>query len=159
MATGKVNLESNFDRLKKQMLQKRDKAEQQPTDENKNINEASNSNKNTNKNIDNDIITNGINDDYDAVNNDVNKDTNVNINSCTNKNVNNYVYKHDDANSNKFVIRVERKDETLKRQTYYLKESTIKIIDEISESSKVGKSELVQKILEEALKNIKIERT
>ena len=104
----KSSVETNFERLKKEMLQKRERAEKVNVSEN------------------------------------VNSDTNVNTNNNVNKSV------------NKFVIRVENKEVRIRRQTYYLKEDTIQKIDVISEQSGIGKSELVQKILEDVLNNLEI---
>lgn len=181
--------EDNFERLKKQMIQKRDRAEHLPEGEEKKTsnNVDTNVNKNTSVNNDGDTSVNtntNVNNDGDT---SVNKDTNVNedINTCTDKNVNNStnsdvinytnvnvnksvnndtnknIYKnvYKDENTNAFILNFNKKEDVIKRQTYYIKESTIDKIDRIAESSGIGKSELVQKILEEALKSIKIVRS
>lgn len=191
----KANNESNFEKLKEKMLQKRDIVErryepdpdepesalQKKTSENINTNNDSNINSdiNGNRNIDS-----AINSDSN-VNSDVNSDRtgtvntsgNVNIDNDTNRNIsddrnvsvnrnnnrnnngnnigNNYG-NIDSTSSNAFILKVGKREDAIKRQSYYLKDSTIKKIDDISISSGIGKSELVQRILEEALNNIQI---
>ncbi|SHF04350.1 hypothetical protein [Clostridium fallax] len=60
--------------------------------------------------------------------------------------------------SGKIVIKKVVKPEAPKRITYYLKPETIKKIDKFSKMAGMGKSEFVQKILEEALNNLEIEK-
>lgn len=126
------------------MLSKRDIKKKQPVSTDKNNNE--NINENVNGNVNN---VSNINID-ENVSSDV--DTNKNVNIITN----NDNYENENVSTGKFIIKVQKKEEEIKRATYYLKESTILRIEEISHTSNIGKSELVQKILEEALKNIEI---
>ena len=61
-------------------------------------------------------------------------------------------------NKAKIIIKKVEKEEAPKRITYYLKEETIKKIDKFSKLAGMGKSEFVQKILEEILNNLEIEK-
>lgn len=63
-----------------------------------------------------------------------------------------------DININKIVIKKVEKQEQPKRITYYLRPETIKKIDRFSKLSGMGKSEFVQKILDEVLNNLEIEK-
>lgn len=63
-----------------------------------------------------------------------------------------------DININKIVIKKVEKPEMPKRITYYLRPETIKKIDKFSKASGMGKSEFVQKILDEVLNNLEIEK-
>lgn len=93
-----------------------------------------------NKNVTEDEIKN------DSV--DVNVDENVNVN-C------------DDVDTgitkNKIVIKKAKKPQPPKRITYYLNNDTIKKIDKYSKMTGMGKSELVQTLLDVALNNLEIE--
>lgn len=83
----------------------------------------------------------------------------INVNNDTNKDVNNDtdINKDTPVIQNRFVLEVKKKEEIdLKRATYYLKPDIIKQIEKIAKKTNMGKSELVQKILEEALSNIEI---
>ena len=82
------------------------------------------------------------------VNNNVNKSVNVNVNKNVNVDVNNYV----DDDVNKFVIQKTKKSKPSKRITYYLNQETINSIDKYSKLTGMGKSELVQTLLDMALK-------
>lgn len=144
----KNSVESNFDKLKKQMMKKRDRIDGLPDDTEKKTSDFINTNENGGKD------ENENRNEYVNTSENTNNSANGNVNNYTNVNVNNYTNKNE--NSSQFVLRVEKKEETLRRQTYYLKETTIKKIDGVAGSSGVGKSELVQRILEEALKNLKI---
>ena len=53
------------------------------------------------------------------------------------------------------IEKVSKKDKP-KRATYYLTPETIKKIDALSKQSGTGKSDLVQKLLDDALKRVKI---
>lgn len=86
------------------------------------------------------------------VNNNVNKSVNVNVNKNVNVDVNNYV----DDDVNKFVIQKTKKSKPPKRITYYLNQETINSIDKYSKLTGMGKSELVQTLLDMALKNLEI---
>lgn len=96
---------------------------------------------------------------------------NTNIDDSTNKNVddfvnintnNNSVKKSDNKDSlisiGKVRIKKVEKLEEPKRITYYLRPETIKKIDKFSKACGMGKSEFVQKILEEVLNNLEIEK-
>lgn len=63
-----------------------------------------------------------------------------------------------DVNVNKIVIKKVEKQEAPKRITYYLKPETIKKIDKFSKMAGMGKSEFVQTLLEEVLNNLEIEK-
>lgn len=63
-----------------------------------------------------------------------------------------------DININKIVIKKVEKPEMPKRITYYLRPETIKKIDKFSKASGMGKSEFVQKILDEVLNNLEIKK-
>ena len=63
-----------------------------------------------------------------------------------------------DMNLNKIIIKKVVKPEAPKRITYYLKPDTIKKIDKFSKMAGMGKSEFVQKILDEVLNNLEIEK-
>lgn len=58
---------------------------------------------------------------------------------------------------NKIVIKKARKPQPPKRITYYLNNDTIKKIDKYSKMTGMGKSELVQTLLDVALNNLEIE--
>lgn len=187
----KANNESNFEKLKEKMLQKRDIVErrfepdpdepefalQKKTSENintnndSNINSDINSNRNINDDINSDSNTNidtnrdrvgtvntsgNVNIDGD-INRNISDDRNVSVNRNNNvNNIGNNYGNIDSTPSNAFILKVGKREDAIKRQSYYLKDSTIKRIDDISISSGIGKSELVQRILEEALNNIQI---
>lgn len=63
-----------------------------------------------------------------------------------------------DININRIVIKKIEKPELPKRITYYLRPDTIKKIDKFSRLAGMGKSEFVQKILDEVLNNLEIEK-
>ena len=63
-----------------------------------------------------------------------------------------------DMNLNKIIIKKVVKPEAPKRITYYLRPDTIKKIDKFSKMAGMGKSEFVQKILDEVLNNLEIEK-
>lgn len=71
-------------------------------------------------------------------------------------NVNNTVDDNVNPNTTKIVIRKQEKQEIAKRTTYYLLPSTIKKIEKLSKATGVGKSALVQKLLDEALNLVEI---
>lgn len=58
---------------------------------------------------------------------------------------------------NKIVIKKAKKPQPPKRITYYLNNETIKKIDKYSKLTGMGKSELVQTLLDVALNNLEIE--
>lgn len=85
---------------------------------------------------------------------DTTKDVNKNVNKSVNVNVNKNVNVDDDVN--KFVIQKTKKSKPPKRITYYLNQETINSIDKYSKLTGMGKSELVQTLLDMALKNLEI---
>ncbi|AEB77587.1 hypothetical protein ADU80_11410 [Clostridium botulinum] len=136
MVKKKDSISSNFENLKAQMLKKRELAENisnqvisEPIIEKKPI-------KYENKDV-------YINDDKDV---DVNKNIYDDGSVSDNENI----------GINKFVIKKAEKKEMPKRITYYLKPSTIQKIDKLSKKAGMGKSEFVQKILEDVLENLEI---
>ena len=115
---------------------------------------------NKNKNIDNDSINN---DDVNVnVNNDVNIDSDIDVyeiidnDTYENDNINNIVNDEVNINANKFVIEKQEKVDTTKRATYYLLPHTIKKIEKLSKATGIGKSALVQRLLDQALDLVEI---
>lgn len=89
-----------------------------------------------------------------AIIDNINKNKNVN----ENKNVNIYDSDTDTGiTQNKIVIKKTKKPQPPKRTTYYLNNDTIKKIDKYSKLTGMGKSELVQTLLDVALNNLEIE--
>lgn len=90
------------------------------------------------------IYINEINneDDYKDI------DSSENIDEDVNDSVN--------VNVNKIVIKKNEKKAEPKRATYYLRPETIKRIDKLSKTTGLGKSALVQKLLDEALDLVEI---
>ena len=62
------------------------------------------------------------------------------------------------VSTSKIIIKKVEKPEQPKRITYYLKPETIKKIDKYSKMAGMGKSEFVQKLLDEVLDNLEIEK-
>lgn len=83
----------------------------------------------------------------------VNDDVNVNVNINDDKNVNNFVNK----NVNKIVINKKDKKLDPKRATYYLMPATIQKIERVSKATGIGKSTLVQQLLDMALDLVEVE--
>lgn len=83
----------------------------------------------------------------------VNDDVNVNVNINDDKNVNNFVNK----NVNKIVINKKDKKLEPKRATYYLMPATIQKIERVSKATGIGKSTLVQQLLDLALDLVEVE--
>ena len=114
----------------------------------------------TNENVDIDKNINTSTNDDISKNTNIceNADVNINNDNCVNANTNVNVYSDVNTNVNNFdyMLEVQNESTTLKRQTYYLKEETIKKIDEYARKANIGKSELVQKILEDVLNKIKL---
>lgn len=137
MAKKKDSISSNFENLKAQMLRKREIAEQI-------------SNKVSSEHM---VQNKPIEDENKYVYIDDYKDADVNTNISDDKITNN----DENINTNKFVIKKAEKKELPKRITYYLKPSTIQKIDRLSKKASMGKSEFVQKILEDVLENLEIQ--
>ena len=100
-----------------------------------------------------------------AENTTVDEFTNKNVNISTNVNTNVEFKDVNTSNVNDSLISVGKirikkveKLEAPKRITYYLRPETIKKIDKFSKACGMGKSEFVQKILEEVLNNLEIEK-
>lgn len=100
-----------------------------------------------------------------AENTNVDDFTNKNVDDFTNVNTNIEATKKSNTNENDSLISVGKirikkveKLEEPKRITYYLRPETIKKIDKFSKACGMGKSEFVQKILEEVLNNLEIEK-
>lgn len=128
MAKNDVN--KNFEKLKEEMMKKKVNANNTHIVENEDVSDLHNENKNENVN--------------------------------TNNNVNNIEYNEDEINkstsieSNKIVIKKAKKVQPPKRTTYYLNQETIKKIDKYSKLTGMGKSELVQTLLDVALNNLEV---
>ncbi|MGL4850674.1 MAG: hypothetical protein ACRC28_17415 [Clostridium sp.] len=58
----------------------------------------------------------------------------------------------------KIKIKKREKPEAPRRATYYLKQETIRKIEKVSKMSGIGKSKLVQLLLDQALDNLEIEK-
>ncbi|KEH96739.1 hypothetical protein [Clostridium botulinum] len=137
MVKKKDSISSNFENLKAQMLKKRELAE----------------------NISNQVISEPIIEkkpiEYE------NKDVYINDDKDVDVNKNIYddepVSDNENIGINRFVIKKAEKKEMPKRITYYLKPSTIQKIDKLSKKAGMGKSEFVQKILEDVLENLEIQ--
>ena len=100
---------------------------------------------NKNDDVDVNVYTN------DDIN--VNDDVNVNVNINDDNNVNNFVNK----NVNKIIINKKDKKLEPKRATYYLMPATIQKIEKVSKATGIGKSTLVQQLLDMALDLVEIE--
>ncbi|MEF9991464.1 MAG: hypothetical protein RSD22_06585 [Romboutsia sp.] len=94
-----------------------------------------------------------VDDKTEYTNNNVNsyeyENTNVNINENNASNTN--------ISQNKIVIKKAAKPHPPKRITYYLNQDTIKKIEKYSKLTGMGKSELVQTLLDISLNNLEIE--
>lgn len=104
---------------------------------------------NKNDDVDVNVYTN---DDIN-VNDDVNVNVNINDDKNVNSNVNNFVNK----NVNKIVINKKDKKLDPKRATYYLMPATIQKIERVSKATGIGKSTLVQQLLDMALDLVEVE--
>ena len=100
---------------------------------------------NKNDDVDVNVYTN------DDIN--VNDDVNVNVNINDDNNVNNFVNK----NVNKIIINKKDKKLEPKRATYYLMPATIQKIEKVSKATGIGKSTLVQQLLDMALDLVEVE--
>lgn len=101
-----------------------------------------------------------INDD-NRVNKDENKSTNINKNNNTNEDTNknqDKVLKEKHEQNNVFILEKKSKEsDELKRQTYYLNDQLIELIDNYSQQSGYNKSELVRMALEHFFNNLEIQ--
>lgn len=126
----KQDVNSNFEKLKAEMMKKKVNA----------------------------MSSNNIEDEITIENEFENRNENVNTNN--NVNINEYEESNNDSNtsisSNKIVIKKAKKVQPPKRITYYLNVDTIKKIDKYSKLTGMGKSELVQTLLEVALDNLEV---
>lgn len=171
MAKNKGDINKNFENLKAQMMKKKELAESTHNNENKiedlsiythrninkgisNIEKHENNKENINFNENNHINNNSENDNIELYIDDEIEDINVGTTE--------YIAKKtgvvSDININKIIIKKVEKQEPPKRITYYLRPDTIKKIDKFSRLSGMGKSEFVQKILDEVLNNLEIEK-
>lgn len=86
----------------------------------------------------------------------VNRNTNINVNNKTNKNADVNINTNSD-NSSIFVLEKKAKEsDELKRQTYYLNDQLIQLIDDYSQQSGYNKSELVRIALQHFFNNLEI---
>lgn len=126
-----------------------------------------------NNNVNNDVKSEGEKMENNLNDNILNNSPNVNVNKevkeIVNNNVNKEVISSETESSNNevyetkadintdIIIEVKKVKKIVeKRQTYFLTEETIDLIEKISKKSGMKKSELVEKILNNALKKIKI---
>lgn len=94
--------------------------------------------------------SNSISNEYIKVNDNEDDNDFIYENVNENKNVNTSI------ESNKIVIKKAKKVQPPKRTTYYLNQETIKKIDKYSKLTGMGKSELVQTLLDIALNNLEV---
>lgn len=85
-----------------------------------------------------------------------NEDEKENNNEYIYENVNENKNVNTSIESNKIVIKKAKKVQPPKRTTYYLNQETIKKIDKYSKLTGMGKSELVQTLLDIALNNLEV---
>lgn len=135
----KKTVSDNFENLKAQMMKKRILAESQELNQNEYEIEANNIIEENNSN--NKFINN----------------KEVSISECSTIEVSKNIPKSN-VNVSKIIIKKVEKPEQPKRITYYLKPDTIKKIDKYSKMAGMGKSEFVQKLLDEVLNNLEIEK-
>ena len=127
----KNDMNANFENLKAEMIKKKSIATS--INENKQTSESENTKE------------------------DINQDKNDYVNA--NKDVNIVSENDKDAtiSSNKIVIKKAAKVQPPKRITYYLNHDTIKKIEKYSKLTGMGKSELVQKLLDLSLDNLEVQ--
>lgn len=125
----KIDVNKNFEKLKEEMMKKK-------------VN-ASNTT----------IIENEDEKAYESENESINVNENINVNNIDDKEG---VNKNTSIESNKIVIKKAKKVQPPKRTTYYLNQETIKKIDKYSKLTGMGKSELVQTLLDVALNNLEV---
>lgn len=135
----KKTVSDNFENLKAQMMKKRILAESQELHQDEYEIEVNNIIKENNSN--NKFINN----------------KEVSISECSDIEVSENIPKSN-VNVSKIIIKKVEKPEQPKRITYYLKPDTIKKIDKYSKMAGMGKSEFVQKLLDEVLNNLEIEK-
>ncbi|MEG0138326.1 MAG: hypothetical protein RSG52_14640 [Terrisporobacter sp.] len=100
------------------------------------------------KEIAKDVVDNETSNTNNNVNNckDVNNNVNIDVSNTSNTNI----------SQNKIVIKKASKPQPPKRITYYLNQDTIKKIEKYSKLTGMGKSELVQTLLDISLNNLEI---
>ena len=123
----KNDVNKNFEKLKEEMMKKKVSAS--------NSSSCESEDKITSEN---EYITENVNE---------NKNKNVNTNEESGNTL---------IESNKIVIKKAKKVQPPKRITYYLNQETIKKIDKYSKLTGMGKSELVQTLLDVALDNLEV---
>ena len=139
-AKNKNAIDDNFENLKAQMLKKKNLAES----------------------IDEELEKPNLSKDEIKVATETEEIENPTVDLNDDRNNYNIVIKEDKkpesvVNMSKIIIKKLDKPEQPKRITYYLKPETIKKIDKYSKMAGMGKSEFVQKLLEEILNNLEIE--
>lgn len=143
---GKGDLNYNFEILKEQMKKKRELAE------------SMSKNNDSNEEMINQILEE-LNENKNIENKFVLEESIEPENVLQNRTIQEEKSKVEEHNVvSKIIIKKVVKPEAPKRITYYLKPETIKKIDKFSKMAGMGKSEFVQKILEEALNNLEIEK-
>lgn len=112
--------------------------------------------------INNDININNDNnesvDDYVNVNVNIDNDNDeaIDSNDYINDDTDNSIDDAVNANVTRIIIEKPEKVEITKRATYYLLPETIKKIEKLSKATGVGKSALVQRLLDQALDLVEI---
>lgn len=183
----KVDINKNFENLKAQMKKKKEIAESieedvRETSEVERTDQYTDINGENNTGYDEEIVSvpEFMGGNSNGISSNTNNNAYNNTHNSTNNNFgnyNNYIETErqqpeagnveytarktgmvSDININKIIIKKVEKQEQPKRITYYLKPETIKKIDKFSRLSGMGKSEFVQKILDEVLNNLEIER-
>jgi hypothetical protein len=142
-----VKEQSNFDKLKTQMLEKKKKAEQ-------NINAETSIGKSNYINVSHTINR--------SENKDVSKDVNNNVNKSVNKDANEDVTKEVNKSVNaerQGIITIAKKkseEDKLIRATYYVRESQNKNLDKLAKMTGKGKNEILRELLDSALNMIQV---
>ncbi len=99
-----------------------------------------------------DVLDNPFEGNSDQESEDVNNDVSESVNNFDDE----IDYGDVDNEKKELVIEVVSKKSAPKRATYYLLPHTLKKIDKLSKQTGVGKSELVQRLLDDALNRVKI---
>lgn len=99
-----------------------------------------------------DVLDNPFEGNSDQESEDVNNDVSESVNNFDDE----IDYGDVDTEKKELVIEVVSKKSAPKRATYYLLPHTLKKIDKLSKQTGVGKSELVQRLLDDALNRVKI---
>ncbi|MGL4803487.1 MAG: hypothetical protein ACRC18_14585 [Cetobacterium sp.] len=129
----KNNINTNFENLKAEMMKKKEGAQKTTNNTTVNVNNC-------------EVVDKNVNIDKYDYTSDSNSDINE-VDSSSDANI----------SQNKIVIKKAKKEQPPKRITYYLKQDTIKKIERYSKLTGMGKSELVQTLLEISLNNLEVE--